>query len=207
MDIRLLPITEKHPIACPACEHDIYHLFSDRSSVPGGGYFIKDGDGVPGVWEKLREDQKKGACSQAMEVGSCRSCGASYGFAIATLIDVDNADGHADSFLYLNTDLGAETNYLCHPTEGSDVLPSQWFVHEFATKIGPMHYHYIGPFTITDEGAIRNWTGVTSCGRAADNADPSDPWVRSANMLLETWDAMLALNVKAMAEWNSSRPA
>lgn len=198
MHIELEAITGRHEIKCPTCNADIYHLFHDRSAVPGGGYFITDGDGIPGVWKGLRDDQKERAYAHALEVGNCRECGETYRFAISTFIDVSNDDPRVDPYLYLNTHLGKRTNYLCRPVGGPEILPEKWFVHEYATDIGPMHYHYVGPFRTEDEGAIRTWVGVTSCGKAG-NTDPADPWVHASNVLLASWDAMLVL-IRAATE-------
>lgn len=192
MRIELEAITDRHEIKCPSCESDIYHLFSDRSAVPGGGYYISDGDSIPGVWRGLREDQKERAYDHALLVGSCRECGETYRFATASFIDVVNENHRADPYLHLNTDLGKETNYLCRPIDGPAIFPEKWFVHEYATDIGPMHHHFVGPFKSDDDGAIITWVGVTSCGRAG-NTDPSDPWVHSSDLLLASWDAMLSL--------------
>jgi hypothetical protein len=192
MRIELEAITGKHEVKCPSCSNDIYHLFPDRSAVPGSRYFITDGDSVPGVWLKLRDDQKDRACAQTLEVGTCHNCGETYHFATAALIDVVNDDQHADPYLLLNADLGKETNYLCRAVDGSAFIPEQWFLQEYATDIGPMHYHYLGPFKTEDDSAIRTWAGVTSCGRNG-NTDPDDPWVHASQVLLTSWDAMLLL--------------
>lgn len=203
MRIELEAITDMHAIKCPSCDADIYHLFPDRSVVPGGGYFITDGDSIPGVWRGLRADQKERAYAHALEVGKCRECGKTYRFAISTFIDVVNDDHRADRYLHLNTDLDKETNYLCHPVDGPAVLPEKWFMHEYATDIGPMHYHYVGPFKNEDDDAMKTWVGVTSCGRAG-STDPADPWHHASELLLASWDSMLSLISEATEKSKAS---
>ena len=57
------------------------------------------------------------------------------------------------------------TNFVCIPEDGPAILPARWFVEEYATRIDPMHYHYLGPFNIVDEDSVSDWTGVSNCMR------------------------------------------
>lgn len=203
MNIKKQSLHDSHTLVCPSCSKPIYVAHPDSSEVPGGGTWLRDGDSVGGLWQMLSDVQKTpSAFACELMVGGCRACGTDY--YVATASFMDGSLEKAEDYLYFNTKLGSELNYLCRglipeshsPVESpatETVMPIEWLLHEYSTPIGLMHHHIFGPWALKDADGVVGEYGVSSGGCGCKNGSVAEPWVHARNLLLTMWDDLRAL--------------
>lgn len=199
--IHSTPLTSTHTVRCPACGEPVLLVHPDRTEVPRGKPWLKDGDSVPGLWDALSDAQKTpDGFDYELLIGDCPHCRESYYVVTAGFMNASQAE--AQAYLYFNVELGAERNALCTTTTtaaaaaaGSTidavVASMQWILHEYDTPLGLMQSHEFGPWMLDDPGSISGPYGVSSCG--VHGQEP-EPWAHARNLLLVLWDSLRALH-------------
>ncbi len=185
--IRSAPVTDSHALVCPWCKKLVLLIYPDRSEVPGGGFWLRDGDTIYGLYNQLTEVQTTpNAFADMLMVGGCRHCGNDYYVIQATFMNAKRDD--AEPYLYFNTDLGSERNYVCSPVTRIENVPNPWVMQEYNTPHGLMQHHIFGPWVLDDPAGVIGPYGVSSCGGQAD------PWDHGRALLLTLWDNLRALH-------------
>lgn len=183
-------LTQAHALVCPSCGEPVFVAHPDRSEVPGGGTWLRDGDTVGGLYQLLTDEQRTpSAFDCELLVGGCRSCGNDYYVTVASFMDADYEA--VDAYLCFNTDLGPERNFLCSLQAPSEGVPTQWVMHEYSTQVGLMHHHVFGPWALEDTDGVIGPHGVSMCGHGA----VADPWANARTLLHTTWDALRVLRL------------
>jgi len=195
MYVNRIPLVSTHTLACPSCGKPVYLAHSDRSEVPGGGAWLRDGDTVGGLYQMLSDAQRNpSAFHYELMVGGCRSCGEDYYVTLISLMDAAYED--VEAYLSFNKALGPERNFLCAMQAPTDGVPSQWLLHEYSTQSGLMHHHVFGPWALKDSEGVIGINGVSSCGVGVTAA----AWVHARNLLHAAWDALRELRLNTSAQ-------
>ncbi|MDP2433970.1 MAG: hypothetical protein Q8O33_18410 [Pseudomonadota bacterium] len=184
-------------LCCPECGTVRLHIYPRGSVIPGGGYFLNDGDTIPGLHQRLADAgklYKDIGFDYERLVGFCPSCDSGYFVVEAKLVasPVEFDSDYADVYFHLNGDTGQETNLsvsTCQPGKP----PYVWWASRFETPKGPLLHHCFGPYKLL---------GITSCG-----VSPGDesPWTFASNLLFSTWDALVELARRIDVEASISR--
>lgn len=177
-------LTKGHLLNCPSCGNTVLEVQPERSKVPGGGTWMRDGDTVPGLFQMLSDAQKTpDGFDYELMVGRCRSCRKDYYGVFANFMQTSHLDG--EPYLSGNTSAGPEINYQCTRSVSNARLPEQWVLHEHMTEIGLMHCHVFGPFTLDSTEDVEGPLGVAGCGSLSASA-----WEHARTLLYAVWDSL-----------------
>ncbi len=182
-------LVEKHTLICPCCEQSLLLIYADHSEVPGGGYWLRDGDTIPGLYNQLTETQiTPSAFADMLMVGSCRHCGNDYYVIQASFMNANFDD--VEAYIHFNTDLGSEHNYVCSPVTSIENVPNTWLMQEYNTPHGLMQHHTFGPWNLDDLVGVIGPYGVSSCCASAD----ADSWYHGRRLLVTLWDDLRSMH-------------
>lgn len=189
-------VTDHHHLNCPKCNQPVFTVYPDHEEVPGGGYWLTDGDTVDGVWDKLTEIQKIGVASDyELLIGNCYECGNDY--YVVTLGFCASEDDIAYAMLYNNIAPLSVKNFVSSSKEGYGFPVKEWYTQQCETSVGPVFQHYFGPFHLDGKSSVSGAYGVTM--HKANSKSP--PWAHSANIILSFWDDLKHLaQIKAALE-------
>lgn len=183
--LSITPIQTEHDLYCPSCGAAIYKLFPSESKVIRGGFWLRDGDLIPGLYNALTEDQKKpNGFDYELLVGSQSCCGKDY-----YVIDCKFINAHfskEENVVYFFEDSiyeGKEKNFIVSYHGTATIIPAQWVMSKIPSSKGVIHSHLFGPFELTEE--IGGVSGVSACCGSFRDSECAK---RSAEMLLEIWD-------------------
>jgi hypothetical protein len=196
MQIDYQDISTEHHLACPSCAATLFIARADVSEVPGGGFWLNDGDSIGLLFKSLTTAQQlPSGHLHALSVGCCRACNRDYFVAEARFMD--GAWEDVEEYLLDNVDVGAQRNILCTTEPSAPDMPSTWLLSEYTTPGGPLHAHLFGPWALDRPEDVTGPHGVSSCGTRAT----ASPWVKAADVLSWAWDAMRqrCLDAKASA--------
>lgn len=187
-------VTEQFAMNCPCCGRAVLLAFPDRSEVPGGGYWLDDGDSIPQLHHQLTEVQKTpSGFDHFLSVGKCPDCQQRY---YAVLCNQIQGDWDTlDHYLGGTGELGEETNFVCVNDADQEGVPKQWLLREYKTEHGPLHEYAFGPFKLESTAGVIGHNGVSAC-RGGDN----DAWRHAATLLHTIWDALRAHSQQRHAE-------
>jgi len=187
--IKLLPIDDNPvDLKCPNCGQAIYHVFKNRQEVIRGGYWLRDGDTIPGIVKVLLEEQKTpNGFDYALLVGSQACCNQDYYVVESQFIDAEFEKDFPASFFEYHIYNMQEKNFVaCYQTSDTRI-PAQWILTEVSSPRGIIHRHLFGPFELLED--IEGPHGVSACGIFAELS----PWTHGREMLLALWDDMKEL--------------
>lgn len=192
MKISKEPITHQHALACPSCGAPVFLAHPERSEVPGGGTWLRDGDTVGGLYQMLSESQRiPSAFDYELLVGGCRVCGEDYYVTCVSFMDAEREA--VDDYLCFNADTGPEQNFLCSLQTPADGIPDVWLLHEFSTPAGLMQHHVFGPWALGSPDGVIGPHGVSTCGHGG----VAEPWAHARSLLFTTWDALRVLSLRS----------
>lgn len=181
-------VTEHHHLNCPKCSQPVFTVYPDRQEVPGGGYWLTDGDTVGGVWDKLTETQKNGITSDyELMIGNCRKCHADY-------YTVGLSFCASKDFIAIETLRGniaplSVKNYVSSAPEFHNFPVKEWYTKQSQTSVGPTFEHCFGPFHLNRKSSVSGQYGVSMC----QSNNKSDPWAHAAEIILSFWDDLMFL--------------
>jgi hypothetical protein len=197
MKIHSTRVTDHHHLNCPNCNKPVFTVYPDQEEVPGGGYWLTDGDTVGGVWDKLTEIQKTGVASDyELMIGHCSEC--SHDYYVVTLGFSASIDDIAYAMLYDNIAPLSVKNFVSSSKEGCEFPVKEWYTHQCETSVGPTFKHYFGPFHLDSKSSVSGAHGVTM----HQSNSKSSPWAHSANIILSFWD-----DLKYLAQIKTTREA
>ena len=88
--ITLQPIETQVELNCPHCNQPIYRVLKNDSEVIQGGYWLRDGDTISGLYSALTDEQKKtNGFDYELLVGSQSCCGQDYYVVECQIIDAE----------------------------------------------------------------------------------------------------------------------
>ena len=193
-------------LCCPECGTVRLHISPHESEVPGGGYFLNDGDTIPSLYGRLTEAgklYKDIGFDCELLVGFCPSCDSDYFVVEAKLVasPVEFESNYAHVYFHMNGDRGQKTNLTV-----SAIIPGDqnlsWWSSRFETPKGPLLHHCFGPYQLLDKGMVSGPWGIMSCGVSSGE---QSPWTFAADLLLSAWDALVELTRRIDAEATTSR--
>jgi hypothetical protein len=192
MKLILEPLSATHTLTCPACQAAVFVAHPADVKVPRGQYWLRDGDVVSPLYQRLTEAQQTpdGTLAQLM-VGRCPCCREDYYVGTVSLMNAEFNE--VDDYLLNNRDPGPLTNYRCFPGAQRPNVPASWLMHEYRTAAGVMHEHVFGPWRLSDPTGVIGAAGVACCGISASG----NPWEHVAAMMHTVWDALRAANREA----------
>jgi hypothetical protein len=185
-------IVNEHALTCPTCAKAVFVASGTKSEVPGGGYWLSDGDTVGGVYQALTDRQRSAQdFSYELLVGTCRACDADFYVVEASFMP---AHPSSEEYLHFNMPLEIEKNFVCSLNLPSKAEPLLWLQHEYLTAVGTMRHNVFGPYKLLDRARVVGEYGVSSC--RGDGDDDASPWSFARNLLLATWDHLIAPDVE-----------
>jgi hypothetical protein len=188
MQFTIKQLATTKPLHCPTCASIVFIAKPDGAEVPGGRYWLDDGDTVGKLWNLLSDEQKKpDGWFPTLMVGRCRQCSAHYYAFFAAFMDGDFDD--VDVYLLGNTSLGDETYVSCVLDAKDSPAPAEWLLRENRTEAGVLHEHLFGPFALDDTTGVIGVHGVSSCGGGR-----AESWDHAARVMAALWDDMRAHN-------------
>ncbi|MDH1557057.1 hypothetical protein N5E86_21640 [Stutzerimonas stutzeri] len=194
--IQLKKIEQDHLLKCPNCGHARLAATFNTLEVPGGGYFLSDGDTIFGLYEDLIEaglitkpkDGENHNFDYALLVGDCTSCESEYYALQVSMIDdsvvVDEEFVHG--YFYEARPIPASTNYVATLAEPD----MQWLVQRHDTNKGVCLTHMFGPFDLGGK-TMKGVFGVAAC-----SSGDLDTWEQGRKFLFQLWPQLKALAVE-----------
>ena len=195
--ITLQPIETEIELKCPHCKQPIYRVLKNDSEVIRGGYWLRDGDTISGLYSALTDEQKKpNGFDYELLVGDQSCCGQDYYVVECQIIDAE-FDRDEEKYLihFFNKHLHSEYTLVVNCTanyQGKESLvPSQWIVTQVPSPKGIIHSHLFGPFPLLEN--ISGDCGVMACGTSAQLA----AWRHGRELLFTIWDDLRVLALTA----------
>lgn len=184
-ELSLTPIQSVHELNCPNCSAPIYRLFPHKSEVIRGGFWLRDGDTIPGLHHLLSDTQKiPNGFDYELLIGSQSCCGEDYYVVKCKFINANFTEDTVIIHFFEDAIYeGDEKNFVVNYQGTSPLVPKQWVVSEVPNPQGVIHSHLFGPFKLTEE--IESPHGVAACCGSFRDSDCAK---KSAAMLLTIWD-------------------
>lgn len=165
--IQLKKIEQDHLLKCPNCGHARLAATFNTLEVPGGGYFLSDGDTIFGLYEDLIEaglitkpkDGENHNFDYALLVGDCTSCESEYYALQVSMID-------------------------------DSVVVDEELVQRHDTNKGVCLTHMFGPFDLGGK-TMKGVFGVAAC-----SSGDLDTWEQGRKFLFQLWPQLKALAVE-----------
>lgn len=182
-------------LCCPSCGTARLHVHPQSSEVPGGGYWLNDGDTLFGLHRRRNEAgwaYEDIGFNCMLEVGHCPSCLADYFvveiMVVGSPVDFERDLAYADTYFFLNRDRGPETNLIIS-ADIPDHSNLVWWASRFETPKGPLLHHCFGPYP--DPAGVLGPYGVMACGAGCAEAPSS--WRFADNLLFSAWESLVDL--------------
>ena len=201
--IQLKPIEGEVHLNCPECQSPRLSVTARSRSVPGGGYWLTDGDTIPDLASELftrgieqqpcNDDPRQGRLSNydyELCVGDCPHCAAEYYVINAKLIDdavVIDAE-FAHRYFFENAEVAKPTNWVAS-LAGKNL---QWVVERHETPIGVAVFHTFGPYSLHG-ASLKGVHGVAGGGGGPEGLQH---WARAREFLISVWPQLKALAVE-----------
>ncbi|MFU3684644.1 hypothetical protein ACM7JK_07610 [Pseudomonas aeruginosa] len=186
--IQMTKIDKAHNLNCPDCGHSRLKATPNAVEVPGGGYFLLDGDTIQGFYtdlvshglEKAGDDDALATHDHELSFGKCSSCGSQYFVLQVSMIDdsVEIDRDFVECYFYENTPKLPSINFI------ASAHGLEWLVERHDTSKGVCLCHTIGPFKMGDE---------------EDEDDESYEARYGRDLLLKIWPDLKALAVQVNA--------
>ncbi|EPG9355248.1 hypothetical protein ACKU3Z_030080 [Pseudomonas aeruginosa] len=198
--IELKPVEGEVHLNCPDCQSPRLTVTASSRSVPGGGYWLDDGDSVPdleGVLQAKGYEQQpwniqasKGRISNydyELAVGTCPHCDSEYYVLSAKLIDdaVSVDEEFVQRYFFDNLPVAEPTNWIAKHA-GKNL---QWHVQRHETPVGVAAAHTFGPFSLRG-ATLKGIHGVAGC---AGGPEGRKHWEWSRDFLADIWPDLKAL--------------
>lgn len=170
-----------HALFCPHCRQALAVIEARAMSSASDGYFLLDGDSVPGASAAVGLSGAEGFDASVV-AGECHSCKGGYYVVDATFVDGD-IDDLVDWFSAEKDDL----EYAFTVVRGA----TQTWVHMRTTTEGGLavNEHTFGPFPL-EPGCLIGPAGVSACGERAC----AKPWQHARDLLAAHWEPMGEIN-------------
>lgn len=188
--IQLTKIDNAHNLNCPDCGHSRLKATPNAVEVPGGGYFLLDGDTIQGFYahllsnglEKEVDDDAQDNHDHELSFGNCPSCGGQYFVLQVSMIDdsVEVDRDFVECYFYDNAPKLPSINFT------ANAHGHEWLVERHDTSKGVFLRHTIGPFKMRDE-------------EDEDEDDESYEARFGRDLLLQIWPDLKALAVQVNA--------
>lgn len=201
--IQLKPIEGEVHLNCPECQSPRLSVTARSRSVPGGGYWLTDGDTIPDLASELftrgieqqpcNDDPRQGRLSNydyELCVGGCPHCSAEYYVINAKLIDdavVIDAD-FAHRYFFENAEVAKPTNWVASLADQN----LQWVVERHETPVGVAAFHTFGPYSLRG-ASLKGVHGVAGGGGGPEGREH---WARAKDFLISVWPQLKALAVE-----------
>jgi len=171
-----------HGLLCPHCRDLLALVEPEAFSTFGPGFFLDDGDSVPGMREAIAQLNVQEGFDCILSVGTCSTCRAGYYVVEATFVD-----GSLEDLLdWYAADKGQPCSYrlVRHPEQ------RPWLHIRRSTADGrDVHEHMFGPFP-TDVAALKGPHGVSACGaRGREGA-----WESARQLVAGLWEQINMVN-------------
>ncbi len=186
--ITLQPIETQVKLKCPHCDQPIYRVLKNDSEVIRGGYWLRDGDTIPGLYSALTEEQRQpNGFDYGLLVGNQSCCGQDYYVVECQIINAQferDEEGYLIHFFekHLHGESAEIVNFTAHYQGKESLAPSQWIVTQAPSPKGIIQSHLFGPFPLLED--ISSSYGVAACGDLAH----SYTWTHGQNLLLALWN-------------------
>jgi hypothetical protein len=141
--ITTTPIITPISLKCPHCGEPVLTATKNDISVPGGGYWLHDGDTLSKFYRKLTAEQKLSDNSSQCywNVGSRPCCDDAYYVHTSYLSSRELSDDQVEGYFRDNTPTTQPTNYTV--ADGKD----EWLLSRRVTPDGIIvDEHTFGPF-------------------------------------------------------------
>lgn len=189
MFLKKVPSNAPHELLCPSCEKCVYKVYRNKTEVPGGGYWLQDGDTIPGLYEILTDIQKSEiAFDYELLVGKCKNDSSQNNFYVITAGFMFGEQDDVEEYLFFNKKMDSVTNYICslEYVVENNLCVDEFILQRFETPLGAMHHFIFGPFMLDEVDNVVGGYGVTACQSDTDNM----PWSHAKQLLLSRWDIM-----------------
>lgn len=203
--IQLKEIVGVHRVDCPDCGGAVLLLKSDDAEVPGGGYWLSDGDTIVGLNRELVRTglERKPLAANGKEylmhydgdllVGDCRNCGHEYFVLQVKMIDDDAVidDEFVQRYFCENLPAPPRINMLAE-LPGRDM---EWITYRDNTPQGVLLTHVFGPFSLSGS-SLRGEYGVAACGGTHDEFNA---WEFGRDFVVDLWPSLKELSISINA--------
>ena len=203
--IHLKEIVGEHRVNCPDCRGAVLLLKPDDAEVPGGGYWLSDGDTIVGlVGELVRTGlERKPSITdgkQCLEnydgellVGDCRNCGHEYFVLQVKMIDdaAEIDEEFVQRYFCENLPAPPRTNMLAQFPERH----MEWIAYRDDTPQGVLLTHVFGPFSLSGS-SLRGEYGVAACG---GRHDQFNAWEFGRDFVVDLWPSLKELSISINA--------
>ena len=203
--IQLKEIIGEYRVNCPDCDGAVLLLKSDDAEVPGGGYWLSDGDTIVGLVRELVRTglERKPLVANGKEylmhfdgdllVGDCRNCGHEYFVLQVKMIDdaAEIDEEFVQRYICENLPAPPRTNMLAE-------LPDrhmEWIAYRDDTPQGILLTHVFGPFSLSGS-TLRGAYGVAACGGTHDEFNA---WEFGRDFVVDLWPALKELSISINA--------
>lgn len=196
--IELVKIELEHKLNCPNCGQPRLVAKPKSVNVPGGGYFLSDGDTIFGLYQKLVDAGFEKAIDVIapnawdtvnydydLLVGECPFCGEEYFVLQVSMIDdaVEVDREFVESYFRENAPVPPPTNFVATLAEQN----LQWLVHRHDTSKGVSLTHVIGPFGLEGK-TMKGPYGVSACA-----SGDLDTWRAAREFVFGLWPHLKTL--------------
>lgn len=198
--ITLRPIDTPLELMCPHCDQPIYRVLKNDTEVIRGGWWLRDGDTIPGLHDALSDEQQTpNGFDYELLVGSQACCGEDYYVVECRFI---NAVIEGEIIHFFETHLTGNkaeiVNYIADYQADNIIIPSQWIVTQASSPRGIIHSHLFGPFPLLDEDFCGRY-GVMALNSQADWGT----WMHGRHLLLTLWNDLRELTKQPSKNLNS----
>lgn len=177
-------ISEPHNVICPSCDIPIATMEGENYSSSSGRPHIEDGDTIPGLWDRLSDQQKEKMFDYALEIGHCHKCHGGFYFAACNMLSAPYAeDGIAAEIVRRNVPVQSE-RYLSLRAEGTS-----GYVSLSKSRLGTLACFNFGPYRLEAEAAVAV-TGPYGVSICQSTGAENEPWKVAANIVLRFWNDM-----------------
>lgn len=207
-------ITE-HKIYCPYCSTAIVKIEGTNFTILLDDTWIKNGDSISGLWEKLIEGGKVSEFAytlghpdnenyhiKAMDFhlgfGEQVCCGQSYNLITFNIVDEKIDYIFQQTYFHLNMPQGKTDYYLITNDDLSKCPLKEWTATHYVDAKVPFLSHDIGLFTIENQDEINEENDVSSCSYLNE-------WDRAANISLNIWNDAVDLQKRFRKEIDSDK--
>lgn len=184
--IKDLPID----LVCPHCQQPICRVYRDKMGAIRGGYWLRDGDMLPGIDKELSREQKiPNGFDYMLYVGAQPCCSKDYYVIECNLINArfDNLSDVVYYFEAQDYNQPKTRNFQVIYQGDNKLVPRNWILTQIPSPQGIIYSHLFGPFRLTEKLEGRH--GVAACGYLAE----LNTWTSARQMLVGVWDEMRAL--------------
>lgn len=198
--IQLKEIIGEHRVNCPDCGGAVLLSKSDDAEVPGGGYWLSDGDTIVGLVSELERTglERKPLMTDGKQrpmhydgdllVGDCRNCGHEYFVLQVKMIDdaAEIDEEFVQRYICENLPAPPRTNMLAELPERH----MEWIAYRDDTPQGILLTHVFGPFSLSGS-TLRGVYGVAACRRKHDEFNA---WEYGRDFVVDLWPSLKELS-------------